>query len=141
MKKNIIAFIAAVLLLPITAMASDRLIPFDELPAEAQQFVKAHFADAKVLQVKAEKDEYEVLLTNGFKLEFDLSGNWKEVKGRQAPVPEAVIPVRILSYVKEYYPDMSIMQIERSKWGYELELAGGLELEFDRNCNFVRVDD
>lgn len=141
MKKKLIAFLAAVLLLPVSAMAFDRLIPFDELPAEAQQFVKTHFADAKVLQVKADIDEYEVRLTNGFYLEFGLSGNWKEIKGRQAPVPDAVIPARILSYVKEYYPDMPIMQIERNKWGYELEVAGGLELEFDRNCNFVRVDD
>ena len=75
-------------------------------------------------------------------VEFDRSGNWKQVKCKKGgAIPEAIIPTRILSYVKEAFPDQLIVKIERSRWGYEVEIQNGLELEFDKNCSFVRIDD
>ena len=141
MFKKLMTLIAVAILIPTALSAEGKLIPFDSLPGEAKKFVKDYFPTLKVLQVKAEYDEYDVKLTDSVNLEFDRDGNWKEIKCRRSSVPDAVVPVLILSYIKGNYPNIPIIQIERSKWGYELELAGDLELEFDRNCNFVRVDD
>lgn len=141
MFKKLMTLIAVAILIPTALSAEGKLIPFDSLPGEAIKFVKDYFPTLKVLQVKAEYDEYDVKLTDSVNLEFDRDGNWKEIKCRRSSVPDAVVPVLILSYIKGNYPNIPIIQIERSKWGYELELAGDLELEFDRNCNFVRVDD
>ncbi len=141
MLKKLFILTAALTLLPLTASAGGRLIPFDELPGEAKKFVKTYFSDLKVLQVEKEFNEYEVKLTDYVSLEFDPDGNWKQIKCRRSAVPDAIIPTLILSYVKENFPGSAVVQIERSKWGYELELDGELELEFDRNCNFVRIDD
>ena len=141
MIKKLVTLMAVAILIPTALSAEGRRIPFDSLPGEAVKFVKEYFPTLKVLQVKAEYDEYDVKLTDSVNLEFDRKGNWKEIKCRRSAVPDAVVPVLILSYIKGNYPGIPIMQIERSKWGYELQLAGDLELEFDRNCNFVRIDD
>jgi len=144
MKKTLqwmLAMTLALILFPRTAQADGKVIPFDKMPAEARAFIKEHFGSVKVLQVTAEWDEYEVLLEDLTQVEFDRSGNWKQVKGKRNGLPEAIIPLRILSYVKEAFPEQPITQIERSRWGYEVNIGNGLELEFDKNCNFVRIDD
>lgn len=126
---------------PMSAHADGRVIPFNGLPTEAQSFIKTHFANVKVLQVTKEFTEYEVILANGSRLEFDRSGNWKEVNCRGGAVPESVIPSRIQTYIKANYASDNIRTIERNKRGYEVKLSSGFELKFDKNCNFKRIDD
>ena len=140
--KKITAAIVGLLLIPFIAMADGKRIPFEKLPAEARTFVNTYFGGSKILQVTAEWDEYDVLFADLSSVEFDRSGNWKQVKCKKGgAIPEAIIPTRILSYVKEAFPDQLIVKIERSRWGYEVEIQNGLELEFDKNCSFVRIDD
>ena len=109
--------------------------------SEAQSFIKTHFANVKVLQVTKEFAEYEVILADRSRLEFDRSGNWKEVNCRSGAVPESVIPSRIQTYIKGNYSSDGIRAIERNKRGYEVKLSSGFELKFDKNCNFKRIDD
>ena len=142
MRANVKTILAlALLFLPVLALADGKVVPYDKLPVEARSFIKEHFGSEKVLQVTSEWNEYEVLFSDMSTVQFDRSGNWKEVKCRQKAIPEPVIPSRILSYVKEVFPGRFITRIERSRRGYEVKLDNGLELEFDRNCNFFRIDD
>ena len=144
MKRLINTLLLALSLLvfiPLSARADGRVIPFDGLPAEAQTFIKTHFANVKVLQVSKEFAEYEVILADKSRLEFDRSGNWKEVNCRDGAVPESVIPSRIQAYVKGNYSSDNVRTIERNIRCYEVKLASGFELEFDKNCNFKRIDD
>ena len=141
MKKSILAVLSLMFML-VLALADGKVIPLDKMPAEARNFVKEHFQNKKILQVTAEWNEYEVLFADLARVEFDRSGNWKEIKyPKGEAIPEAVIPSRILSYVKEAFSGLHVNQIERSRWGYEVKISNGLELEFDKNCNFVRIDD
>ena len=126
---------------PMSACADGRVIPFNDLPAEAQSFIKTHFANVGVLQVTKDFSEYEVLLADKSKLEFDRSGNWKDVNCRGGAVPESAIPSRIQGYVKGNFPTDSVRSIERNTRGYEVKLSSGFELKFDKNCNFKRLDD
>lgn len=132
--------LSLLVIFPLSAHADGRVIPFSGLPAEAQSFIKTHFANVKVLQVTKEFAEYEVILADRSRLEFDRSGNWKEVNCRGA-VPESVIPSRIQTYIKGNYSSDGIRAIERNKRGYEVKLSSGFELKFDKNCNFKRIDD
>ena len=77
----------------------------------------------------------------GSRLEFDRSGNWKEVNCRGGAVPESVIPSRIQAYIKDNYSSDNVRTIERHIRGYEVKLSSGFELVFDKNCNFKRMDD
>ena len=60
------------------------------MPQPAQQFIKQHFADSKVALAKMESDffykSYEVIVTNGDKVEFDNKGNWEEVNCKYSSV-------------------------------------------------------
>ena len=126
---------------PLSAHADGRVIPFNGLPAEAQSFIKTHFSTVKVLQVTKEFSEYEVILADKSRLEFDRSGNWKEVNCRGGAVPTSVIPSRIQAYIQDNYSSDNVRTIERHIRGYEVKLASGFELVFDKNCNFKRMDD
>lgn len=91
----------------------------------------------------ADLAEYDVKLTSGFELEFDASGQWVEVDGPMAAaIPnQDFIPQPIRDYVAGHYPaPLAINSISRDAQGYEVELIDLLEIEFDLDGNFVRVD-
>lgn len=131
----------ALFALPLSADAGGKVIPFSKLPTEAQNFIKTHFSSVKVLQATSDWSEYEVILEGNAKLEFDRSGNWKEINCRGGSVPESAVPARIQAYVKDHFSPDKVRTIERHVRGYEVKVTSGIELKFDKNCNFVRLDD
>lgn len=114
------------------------------MPQPAQQFIKQHFADSKVALAKMESDffykSYEVIFTNGDKVEFDNKGNWEEVNCKYSFVPTAIIPAAIQKYVTTNYPDAKILKIERDKKDYEVKLSNRTELKFDLKFNLIDID-
>ncbi len=129
-----------------TYAGNDKSISFNQLPANSQQMIKKYFPDQSVALVKMEREfsgkSYEVIFTNGNKAEFDNKGVWKEINCKYTELPQEVIPQKISSYVKTNYPDSKIIKIEKkSRNRYEIELANGLELEFDANFNVTNIDD
>ena len=124
---------------------NDKPIAVTQLPQKAQLFIKTHFPKEKVALAKLERDfletRYEVVFTNGSKVEFLKDGEWKEVECKYSPVPTAIIPAQIASYVSQNYPDTQIVQIDRDKRDYEVKLTNRLELTFDLNFNLIDIDD
>ena len=146
MKK--LMFIAAVLLFVVSAPAcadNDRPVAVSQLPQTAQLFVKNHFPKEKVAYAKQERDfleiQYEVVFTNGSKLEFFKNGEWKEVNCKYSAVPKAIIPAQITAYIDEYYPGAVVVKIERDSREYEAKLTNGLEITFDTAFNVIDIDD
>ena len=122
----------------------DKVIRVDQLPQKVQQFVSRHFPDGKVAVAKMGSDfldrNYDVLFTNGDKLEFDKKGEWKEVDCRYSAVPKAVVPAPIWQYVTTHYPGATILKIERDKKEYEVRLSTGYELTFTTDFKLVDVE-
>lgn len=130
----------------LTANADDDTpIAVEQLPQTARTFINSHFADCRVAYAKQERDlmkvSYEVMFTDGTKLEFDKNGEWKEVDTKSAVVPSAIVPERIRNYIHDNYPDAAIVAIDRSPRKYEIELSNGLDVKFDIHYNFIGVDD
>ena len=86
---------------------------------------------------KLERDfletRYEVVFTNGSKVEFLKDGEWKEVECKYSTVPTAIIPAQIASYVSQNYPDTQIVQIDRDKRDYEVKLRAYIRFKFQPN--------
>lgn len=146
MKKLIVLAAAAVAFSNFTASAdNDRMITTDKLPANSAQFIKEHFADRKVAYAKEERDfleiQYEVMFSDGSKVEFSKDGEWKEVDCRYGSVPAAIVPERIAAHVAGSYPGVAILAIDRDRRDYEVKLANGLELTFDLRFNLIDIDD
>ena len=145
MKKIITIALAVFSLSILTANAdNDRLTTKENLPQKAQKFININFKDSKITYVKDERDflerTYEVLFTNGTKVEFDRNGEWKEVDCRKSSVPIAIPPAQILKYVNDNYPDVKVIQIERDRIDYEVKLSNRLELTFDKKFNIIDID-
>ena len=145
--KKLLILAAAVFALGTSTVSADndRPISVSELPEKAQQFIRQHFPNAKVSFAKMERElfdtTYEVIFTSSSKVEFLKNGDWKEVDCKYSTVPAAIIPQQIAQYVSQYYPDTSVVQIDRDKRDYEVKLTNGLELTFDLKFNLIDIDD
>ncbi|MBQ5731112.1 MAG: PepSY-like domain-containing protein [Bacteroidaceae bacterium] len=146
MKKLFFITLAILSLSFTTAKAdNDRVISKEKLPANTLQFISTHFAGLKISYVKEERDlfekNYQVVFTDGTKLEFQRNGEWKEIDCRYSQVPAAIIPEAIKKYVSEHYPNEKFLQIDHDRNDYEVKLSNRLELTFDKKFNIIDIDD
>jgi hypothetical protein len=149
MKKS---FITLALLFSAASMAcakdsfmDDKPIAYNQLPAAAREFIKTHFADAKVALTTVENDlwspNYEVIFTDGSKIEFLNSGEWDNIDCKYTRVPEAIVPAAILTYVKQNHPDNFVTEIDKERRGYEVGLNNHLDLTFSKSGQILGYDD
>lgn len=145
MKKILFVFAAMMMFAGIASADNDRIVPYENLPAKAQEFVKKYFPSEKVSYVKEEADfmelSYEVVFAHGTKVEFTGQGEWKEVDCRYSTLNEDLVPAQIRTYVKQNFPDTKFVKIEKGYRDYEVKLTNRLELTFDLNFNLVDIDD
>ena len=139
MKKLVFLLVCLFTLQTVARADDDKPIQVTQMPQPAQQFIKQHFADSKVALAKMESDffykSYEVIFTNGNKVEFGKNGNWEEVNCKYTSVPTA-----IQKYVTTNYPDTRVLKIERDKKEYEVQLSNRVELKFDLKFNLIDID-
>lgn len=123
---------------------NDKPIPVNALPAKAQTLLSQYFNGQKLMLATIESGvvsrSYDVVLQNGTKLEFDKKGNLTEIDCKQATVPAKLIPQAIRNYLKENYPAQAVKKIEMNKNEYEVELANGLDLTFNKHFQLIDID-
>lgn len=144
MKKLLLLFVCLFTIQSVVKADDDKPVKIEQLPQLAQQFIKTHFGDSKVAIAKMETDwfdkSYDIIFTDGNKLEFDKQGNWKEVNCKYSAVPASVMPEQIQKYVTENYPGAQVLKIERDKRDYEVKLSNKWELKFDLQFNLIDID-
>lgn len=144
MKKNLLFLSFLFVVFQLECSAKDKIVTLNELPIKAQKFLKAHFTSQKVSAVKLDSElfekNYEVLLINGTKIEFDAKGNWIKVDCKSNAVPSTIIPQKILNYVLTTYPEHKIIKIELEHKIFEIKLINGLELKFNNKGKFIGLD-
>lgn len=147
MKSSAIKFLTVFfLLIGIGSNAQESIISKNELPKVAQKFISDNFSKSTLEYVKIDKEtfstDYQLKFSDGFEVEFDSKGEWTEVDGNKMPIPTEFIQKNILHYVKEKFPNTQIVKIEKGRFGkQEVKLSNGLELEFNSNGEFKRIDD
>ena len=123
---------------------NDKPIAINALPVKAQTLLNNHFNGQKVMLATIESGiinrSYDVVLQNGTKLEFDKKGNLTEIDCKQGKVPALLIPQAIRNYLKENYPAQAVKKIEMNKNEYEVELANGLDLTFNKHFQVIDID-
>ena len=123
---------------------NDKPISVNALPAKAQTLLNNHFNGQKVMLATIESGvvsrNYDVVLQNGTKLEFDKKGNLTEIDCKQGIVPVELIPQAITNYLKDNYAGQSVKKIEINKNEYEVELTNGLDLTFNKHFQLIDID-
>ena len=144
MKKCITLGVFALFLL-MTA-CSDRPVALTQLPVTIQTFVQQAFPGKNITY--AEKDleltgyKYDVILADGTHIEFDTDDVWDKIECPLTnPVPTALIPAPIVAHIQANFPDAMITKIDKEHYGYEVELANGLELKFNKQGVLTEMDD
>ena len=123
---------------------NDKPINVNELPAKAQTLLSKHFKGQNVMLATIESGvvsrNYDVVLKNGTKLEFDKKGNLTEIDCKQGIVPSQLIPQPIKNYLKENYRGEAVRKIELNKKEYEVELTNGLDLTFNKHFQLIDIE-
>lgn len=119
----------------------DEPVPVTKLPSSSQTFLNTYFDNVDIISVTKDKDDYEVLLSNGYSVEFNTSGEWTDV---DAPVgktvPAGFYPAAIDTYISSAYSGSGINEISRIDRGYEVELLNGTDLYFSADGTYIGID-
>ena len=145
MKKFVFLFACLFAMTLNVSAGNDKPIQVTEMPKSAQQFIKNHFANQSIAMAKVETEfmdkNYDVIFTNGDKVEFDKKGKWTKVDCEHSQVPQAIIPMAIQHYVAKNYPDAKVVKIEvTDRKGYDVDLSNGFDIEFDKKMNVRDID-
>ena len=140
-------FMVALMCMMISSVchADDRIVPVDQLPANAKVFIQENFPDASISYAVLDKEfsgkRYEVRLNNNVEIDFDKKGNWIKVNCKGFAVPAAIIPPMISEYVNANFPGTSVTKIDKERKNWEIKLSNGLDLKFNKSFKCIGVDD
>lgn len=123
----------------------ETVISQDQLPEAARTFISEYYSSETIRSVKREMDSgvllYEVDFTNGHEVVFNSKGEWVEVDAPDGQsIPDGIIPAEILTYLEANYQGYGVNDITKTGAGYEVELVSGVDLLFDAQGDFIRVD-
>lgn len=139
--KNLL--IAIILTTSVSVFGQDKIIPYSEVPAQIQTYIAKHFPNTQVLQAEVDYEgltkEYEIILNDSTKLEFDYKNNIVSIKAN-SKLPDSTIPTKIREYVKANYPKNYIIEWELDKTHQSVDLDNKIELEFSLKGEFLRID-
>ncbi|MEC4113459.1 PepSY-like domain-containing protein [Myroides pelagicus] len=128
-----------------TAEAKKIQIQKNALPKTAIEFLDQNFSQEPINFITEDKEwfdtDYSVLLNNMTEIEFDKNGNWTDVSNKTTAIPTDFILPAIVSHVKTNFANAHILKIEKDNRQFEVKLSNSLELVFDNNGTFMRIDD
>lgn len=137
--------VAGLLMIASAQAFNEKPIERNQLPQAAQQVLDKNFSNRKVAMAKMDhgllEKSYDVVFTNGDKIEFDHAGEWTDITCHHSSVPQALVPGSIRTYLKSHYPDSAIQEIEKKRMKYEVKLSNGLEITFNKNFQVTDIDD
>ena len=143
--KKLIALAILALILMMNA-CSDKPVTAEQVPVPIKAFIQQYFPGQTITY--AEKDleltgyKYDVFLADGTRIDFDTDDVWDKINCPLTnPVPTALIPAPIATFIQANYPDAMITKIDKENRGYEVDLANGLELKFNKQGALIEMDD
>ena len=144
MRSIIVSGIFALVLL--MTGCSDKPVMPTELPAPVMSFIQQTYPGQTI--TFAQKDleltgwKYEVFLADGSHVEFDTDDMWDKVESPMTqPVPAQLIPAPIAAHIQTNFPGAFVTKIDKESNGYEVELANGVELKYNKQGALMEMDD
>lgn len=132
----------AVIGLGVTACSDkDEPVSPEQLPLDAQVFLSTYFPEATVVTSVKDGDEYEVVLSDGTRVDFNKKGEWRDVDAAPGmTLPSGFYPVEIDNYVTANFGEDGINEISQEARGYEVQLLSGIELLFSYTGEYLGLD-
>lgn len=149
MKTSVFYFALFAAAITLFACEEETVIPANKLPSTSRTFIETHFPGVETIAVVREKEglsdvDYTVYLANGFDIVFTKSGDWDDIDGHLSPLPESVLallPQPLSHYIAGAFPNLSAVEVNRERYGYEIGLSNDIDLRFDAGGRFIGIDD
>ncbi len=138
MKKYLLVIFLGILAVSCTKETN---VQRQDLPENAQQFIDQYFGLIDISYITKDNDSYDVHFVNGYEVDFTKKGEWEDVDCQMDAVPNGIVPANIQNYVNQNFVGQFIVKINKDRRKYDVELNNGLDLEFDKNGNFKKMDD
>ena len=143
---RLVAIVTLVLAVGFAARA-DRHVDASLLPAEAQSFIKKHYASVNIRECEQDDGYFEVELKNSVDLSFDTQGKLMKIDAGNKKVSQAILkeilPTKVynelstrelLNKVEEVEFNRTNIKIETSEWFND-------EYRFGLDGNLISVTD
>jgi hypothetical protein len=132
-----------ILAIALTSCNKEKTILNNQLPSDIKSYVSTHFPNNAIIQSVVDKDgftkTYDVFLEGNFQLEFNRKYKITDIDGI-SKLPNSVVPEKIRTYVNINYPNNIIIGWELDEKNQQIKLNNGLDLEFNMQGNFLRID-
>lgn len=142
--KKVLFAVVCMLTLSVQQVLADKPVNVNQLPAQAQQFLKTYFSGIEISYAKQDTDlfdrDYTVVLTNGDKVEFDRNGVWKEVDCEHHQVPAGIVPAAISNFISANHKGQPVVEIKKERRRYEVKLQNDLDMEFSLDGKLLKYD-
>lgn len=114
-----------------------------EIPTIIMEYKTTHFPDNDIIRATMDTEAnvvtYELDLEGFFEMDFNAEYEIIDIDGT-TQLPDSVIPQALLDYVNENYPNNFITDWELELNHQQIELNNDLDLEFDMDGAFIRID-
>lgn len=125
-----------------TVEETDTEITVNSLPKAAIEFLNKFYSDITVSSIEKDIEEgitiYDVKLENGNEIIFNEEGIWQQVDAPSGfTIPSGIAPQEIEQYLNENYSGYGINEINRTGYGYKVQLVSELNLMFNDLGEFI----
>jgi uncharacterized protein YuzE len=136
-------FFTALLSLFLMSCEAEVIVTEQKVPAEIAGYLNDHFPANPLLQVVKGVDGlkliYDITLKDGIVVEFNKNKKVISIEST-GQLPGSVLPSEIAEFVAANYPANYIIAWEKDSRNQQLKLDNGLELEFNRKGELLRID-
>lgn len=139
-KTTAFIFVASLTLL---SCDKETILQDSEIPTAIKSYVTENFPENPIIQAVKDRDgittTYDIILDQNIKLEFNSDKEIIDIEGVTA-LPNSVIPKKIAQYVSANHPTNTITDWKIDDRRQKVKLNNGLELEFNKDGDFLRID-
>ena len=126
-------------LILLCVLFADFIISPESLPLNAKEFLQKNF-NAQIGIVQVDKNNYEVYLSDGTELEFDMDGSWREIESKFNPLNFNILPPILADIIKNNYPNATMLEIKKKINYYKIQLNNGLKVIIDFNGTILHQE-
>ncbi len=124
------------LLAGLSTAFADAVVPASQLPAAAKNFINTYFKGIAIGMVERDMDSFDVVLTDGTKIDFNINGEWTNVDGKYKAIPTGFVGAAAAK-AKATQPNAAIVEVDREYMGYKFKFNNRMKVYTDTNGNVI----
>ena len=111
----------------------------DFIPQSIRDYIAKNYPNNLINGIEKKTSGYEVELV-GVEKDIYFGENAQAIDTPKTDTPSVPTPDTISNFLNQYFPGVRIVKTEKDRSGTEIDLANGVEVDFDLNGNWTKVD-